>query len=194
MSLYICQNTTKYTTKSEPQCKLWTLGYNNGGNVHSSIVTNVPLWCRILIEGKDVPTWKQEVDGKLYLPFNFVMNLRSVLKTKLSFSKAGMEVIPGGTSGKEPVCQCRRHKRRGSIPDLGRSPGEGRGNPLQYSCLQNPMDRGTWWATVYRTSKSQAWLKPLSTAQHMEKQKGLEKRNWNPLLLFLFFILLHYMY
>ena len=154
-ALYICQNTTKCTTKREPQWKLWTLGYNNGGNVHSSIVTNVPLWCRILIEGKDVPTWKQEVDRKLYLSFNFVMNLRSVLKTKLSFSKAGMEVIPGGTSGKEPVCQCRRHKRQGSIPGLGRSPGEGHGNPLQYPCLQKPMDRGIWRATVYRTSKSQ---------------------------------------
>jgi hypothetical protein len=123
-------------------------GYNNGGHVRSSTATNVPLWCRILIEGEDVPTWKQEVDGKLYLPFNFVMNLRCVLKTKLSFSKAGMEVIQGGTSGKEPVCQCRRHKRRGLIPGLGRSPGEGHGNPLQYSCLQNPMDRGAWQATV----------------------------------------------
>ena len=37
----------------------------------------------------------------------------------------------------------------GSIPGLGRSPGEGNGNPLQYSCLKNPMDRGAWQATVY---------------------------------------------
>ena len=36
-----------------------------------------------------------------------------------------------------------------SIPGLGRSPGGGNGNPLQYSCLENPMDRGTWWATVH---------------------------------------------
>ena len=36
----------------------------------------------------------------------------------------------------------------GSIPGFGRSPGEGNGNPLQYSCLENPMDRGAWWATV----------------------------------------------
>ena len=46
----------------------------------------------------------------------------------------------------------------GLIPGLGRSPGEGNGNPLQYSCLENPVDRGTWWATVYRVSKSQTWL------------------------------------
>ena len=42
----------------------------------------------------------------------------------------------------------------GLIPDLGRSPGEGNGNPLQYSCLENPMDRGTWWATVHGVAKS----------------------------------------
>ena len=41
-----------------------------------------------------------------------------------------------------------------SIPGLGRSPGGGRGNPLQYSCLENPMDRGAWWATVHKVAKS----------------------------------------
>ena len=41
----------------------------------------------------------------------------------------------------------------GSIPVLGRSPGEGNGNPLQYSCLENSMDRGAWWATVYGVTK-----------------------------------------
>ena len=47
----------------------------------------------------------------------------------------------------------------GSIPGLGRSPGGGRGNPLQYSCLENPMDRGVWWATVHRVTKNQTRLK-----------------------------------
>ena len=42
----------------------------------------------------------------------------------------------------------------GLIPGLGRSPGEGNGNPLQYSCLENPMDRGAWWAAVHRVTKS----------------------------------------
>jgi len=42
----------------------------------------------------------------------------------------------------------------GSIPRLGSSPGEGHGNPLQYSCLENPMDRGAWWATVHGVAKS----------------------------------------
>ena len=49
----------------------------------------------------------------------------------------------GGASGKEPACQYRRDTGdEGSIPRLGRSPGEGHGNPLQYSCLENPVDRG----------------------------------------------------
>ena len=43
----------------------------------------------------------------------------------------------------------------GSIPGLGRSPEEGNGHPLQHSCLENPMNRGAWWATVYRVAKSQ---------------------------------------
>ena len=43
----------------------------------------------------------------------------------------------------------------GSIPGLGRSPGEGNDYPLQYSCLENSMDRGAWWATVYTVTKSQ---------------------------------------
>ena len=42
----------------------------------------------------------------------------------------------------------------GSSPELGRSPGEGNGNPLQYSCLKNSMDRGVWWATVHEVTKS----------------------------------------
>ena len=47
----------------------------------------------------------------------------------------------------------------GSIPGSGRSPGGGHGNPLQYSCLENPMDRGAWRATILRITKSQTRLK-----------------------------------
>ena len=42
----------------------------------------------------------------------------------------------------------------GSIPELGKSPGEGHGNPLQCTCLENPMDRGAWWTTVHRAAES----------------------------------------
>ena len=54
----------------------------------------------------------------------------------------------------------------GLIPGLGRFPGEGHGNPLQYSCPENPMDRGAWWATVHRVAKSLTRLQRLKT--HME--------------------------
>ena len=46
----------------------------------------------------------------------------------------------------------------GSIPGLGQSSGEGNGNPLQYSCLENPMDRGAWWAPVHGVAKSRTRL------------------------------------
>ena len=49
----------------------------------------------------------------------------------------------------------------GSIPGSGRSPGGGHGNPLQYSCLENPVDRGAWWATVHGVAKSRTRLKQL---------------------------------
>ena len=59
--------------------------------------------------------------------------------------------FPGDSDGKESTCNA---GDLGSIPGLGKSPGEGHGNPLQCSCLVNPMDRGTWKATVHRITKS----------------------------------------
>ena len=65
-----------------------------------------------------------------------------------------VEEPEGGASGKEPICPCRRQTDTGLIPELGRSPGGGNGNPLQYSCLESPMDRGAWWAIVHRVTKN----------------------------------------
>ena len=59
--------------------------------------------------------------------------------------------FPGGSEVKALVCNV---GDLGSIPGLGRSPGEENGNPLQYSFLENPMDRGAWWAILYRVAKS----------------------------------------
>ena len=59
--------------------------------------------------------------------------------------------LPGGSDGKGSACNA---GDPGSIPASGRSPGEGNGNPLQNSCLENPMDRGAWWATVHGVAKS----------------------------------------
>ena len=63
--------------------------------------------------------------------------------------------FPGGSDGKASACNA---GDPGSIPGLGRSPGEGNGNPLQYSCLENPMDGGAWQATVHVVTKSQTQL------------------------------------
>ena len=63
--------------------------------------------------------------------------------------------FPGGSEVKVSVCNM---GDPGSIPGLGRSPGEGNGNPLQNSCLENPMDREAWWATVHGVAKSQIRL------------------------------------
>ena len=60
---------------------------------------------------------------------------------------------------KNPPDNARDVRDSGSIPGLGRSPGGGHGNPLQYSCQENPMDRGAWWATVHRDTKGWTGLK-----------------------------------
>ena len=54
----------------------------------------------------------------------------------------------------------------GLIPGLGRFPGEGNGNPLQYSCLENLMDRGVWWATVHGVAKSQTRLSDFTSLKY----------------------------
>ena len=69
--------------------------------------------------------------------------------------------FPGGSEVKASACKA---GDLGSISGSGRSPGEGNGNPLQYSCLENPMDGGAWWATVHRVAKS--WTQLSDSAQH----------------------------
>ena len=67
----------------------------------------------------------------------------------------------GGSDGKESACKKKKKKESACstgdpdlIPESGRSPGEGNDKPLQYSCLENPMDRTAWWATVHGVTKS----------------------------------------
>ena len=64
--------------------------------------------------------------------------------------------FPGGSVGKESACNA---GDLGLIPGSGKFPGEGNGNPLQYYCLKNPMDRGAWWDTVHGIIKSPAQLR-----------------------------------
>ena len=70
-------------------------------------------------------------------------------------STSPMMGFPGGS---EVKAYARNAGDLGSIPGLGRAPGEGNSNPLQYSCLENPEDGGAWWGTVYEVVKSQTRL------------------------------------
>ena len=69
--------------------------------------------------------------------------------------------LPWWLSSKESACNAEVTGEMGSIPGLGRSPGGEHGNPLQYSCLENLIDRGAWWATVHRVTQIWTWLKGL---------------------------------
>ena len=102
-----------------------SLGYTVPHQKASIILTVVPL------EGTYHSSWAaSRVFSVSFLFSSFIMMF-------LGF--------PGGSDGKESACNARDLS---SIPGLGRSPGEGHGNPLQYSCLETPMDRGAWWVTV----------------------------------------------
>ena len=74
--------------------------------------------------------------------------------------------FPGSLEVKASACNA---GDPGSIPRLGRSPGEGNGNPLQYSCLENPMDGGAWWATVHGVAKSRTQLSDFTFTFHFNK-------------------------
>ena len=79
------------------------------------------------------------------------------------FSGSSINDFPGGSDGKASACNA---GDLGSIPGSGRSPGEGNGNPLQYYCLENPMDRGAWQAAVYGVAKSQTRLSDFPSQSH----------------------------
>ena len=109
-----------------------------------------PLQCSCLENPRDRGSWWAAVYG--------VVQSRTRLK-RLSSSSRQVYVqvgFPGGSVVKNSSANA---GDTGSIPGWGRSPEEGNGNPLQYSCLGNPMDRDAWWATVHGVAKS--WT-PLS--------------------------------
>ena len=79
--------------------------------------------------------------------------------------------FPGGAVVKKLPANTGDAGDTGSIPGSGRSPGGGNGNPLQYSCLENSMDRGAWWATVHEVIKESDTTEQLSTSEWRSKTK-----------------------
>ena len=96
---------------------------------HSSILTSEILWT-------EEPGRKKELE---------------IIKRNQEYYKTHLLDFPRGSDGKASTYNA---GDLGSVSGSGRSPGEGNGNPLQYSCLGNPMDRGAWWATAHRVTKS----------------------------------------
>ena len=84
-----------------------------------------------------------ECSKNTFFPAYFLMYLKDIL------------IFPGGSEGKASACNA---GDAGLIPGLGRSPGEGNGNPLQYCCLENPMVGEAWWAIVHAVAKSRTRL------------------------------------
>ena len=80
--------------------------------------------------------------------------------------------LPGGPDGKEFTCNARTRGDPGSVPGLGRCPGAGNGSPLEYSCLENHMDRTAWQATVHGL-QNQTRLNDFHFASHMNTWTAL---------------------
>ena len=107
-----------------------------------------------------LPNFSPDFSHLFHEHFHIIsISLHPIVDLPIGYGPSG---FPGGTSGKEPSCQFRRHRDMDSIPGWGRSPGGEHGNPLQYSCLENPMDRGAWQAMVHRVTKTQTRLSMLT--------------------------------
>ena len=112
---------------------------------------------------------------------NFYLGSQDVSSRKTHSSLIGYLDFPGGLDGKQSACNA---GDRDSIPGSVRSPGDKNGNPLQCSCLGNPMDRGVWWAIVHGVEKSRTQLsdtylltplwKFMGIARHLPENKA----NW----------------
>ena len=146
-SLFLVLEKWQWTGQS-----VWSLhSADENGSLFGSLAWAGALICRVM-SGQSLYQW--------CLTILNVRNLRPIfplVSTLAAFLEAFYEpwgwvgCFPGGSEVKASACNA---GDLGSAPGLGRSPGEGNGNPLQYSCLENPMDGRVWWATVHRVAKS----------------------------------------
>ena len=95
-----------------------------------------------------------------------LLSLIMILEISIYQSFIKLSNFPGGLDGKASAYNARDP---GLIPGLGGSSGEGNGNPLQHSCLENPMDGGVWLATVHGVAKSQTQLRDFASLYQVEK-------------------------
>ena len=109
------------------------------------------LWLQspsaVILEPKKIKSVTVFVSSPIYLPWR--TSLVAQMLKRLAYSAGDLGLITGS----------------------GKSSGEGNGNPLQYSCLENPMDRGAWWTTVHGVAKSQTWLSDF-TFKHLPWSDG----------------------
>ena len=141
----MCMPTQSCLTLSDPMdCSL------PGSSVHGILQARIFEWVAMPSSGEIFPTQ----DGT-HVSYNSCISRQVLFKGFLC-----------GSAGKESACSA---GEPGSIPGSARTPREGNGNPFYYFCLENPMHRGAWQATVHRVTKSQMRLKQLST--HTRKQK-----------------------
>ena len=104
-----------------------------------------------MVDASFQPRCAVEVDKMLRYDHDFLLDGLAVTE-----HKAKPLGLTSGSDGKESPCKA---ADPGSIPGLRRSPSKGNGNPLQYSCLENPRDRRAWWAAVHRVRQSRTRLK-----------------------------------
>ena len=134
------------------------------GLINSKDMSLSKLWDIV----KDREDWCAAVHG--------VAKRQTQLRLNNNQKKWGLSLL---TQCKEPDCQCRRHGSE-------RSPGVGNGNPLEYSCLGNSMNRGAWWATVHMNTKELDMIQQLNNNNQEKKEVGhitdkpqVEGKKWN---------------
>ena len=120
-------------------CRAWALGYGlRSCNIHR---LRCPAACGIFLDqGSNLCPLPWQVDSK---PLDHQGSPKPLVFKRASQVALVVKNLPANAGGIQDS---------GLIPELGRSPGGGHGNPLQYSCLANPMDRGAWWAAVHGAS------------------------------------------
>ena len=133
--------------------------------IHFRIFLAELSWGSYLFSRQLVSSFIKQRQEKL--PFSIVDNIKQGNLCINKYTTWAFQVV---LLVKNPPTNASRPKRQGFDPWVGKIPWRRAGNPLQYSCLENPMDRGAWRATVHRVAKSQQGLKQLSTHTHTTGQ------------------------